>query len=87
MVLRVHILKERKVTRVMGCALRRQLSVPGAGFSMFSAPNERFVVIQKLLGGRHCVCSHWVVLEQAPIFLEIWQVQGLKSDWLRERDT
>lgn len=26
--------KERKVTRVMGCALRRQLSVPGAGSSI-----------------------------------------------------
>jgi hypothetical protein len=29
-----HILNDRKVTRVMGCALRRQFSVPGAGFSM-----------------------------------------------------
>ena len=32
----VHILKERKVTSVMGWALRRQLSVPGLGFSMFA---------------------------------------------------
>jgi hypothetical protein len=45
----VHILKHRKVTRVMGCALRRQLSVPGFGFSMVSELVYLAVVIEKFL--------------------------------------
>lgn len=44
----VHILKERKVTRVMGWALRRQLSVPGFGFSMLFGSGQFVVVIERL---------------------------------------
>ena len=44
----VHILKDKKVTRVMGWALRRQLSVPGLGFSMLCGFVQYFVVIERL---------------------------------------
>lgn len=67
--LTVHILKERKVTRVMGCALRRQLSVPGAGFSMVVADFERPIAFQSCYVSFIAVVGFVWLLNRLPHFL------------------
>ena len=68
----VHMRKERKVTSVMGWALRRQLSVPGVGFSMIVVAVD---LVRSLMGGHRSIfmalqaCSRgigtWIVSRMA----------------------
>ena len=79
----LHILKERKVTRVMGCALSRQLSVPGAGLSMFA------IAIEVLLSSEDCYERAIVVIlreklsDRLPNFLRPGLQEGLTFHWTR----